>query len=178
VRWLKGVDIRTVGSGSTGATNVLRVAGKIPGLVVLLVDICKGFLALQVTQIALEPTGYGPWWAVGAGLLASLGHSRSLWLAGKGGKSVAVSLGLLFAVDLRVALATLAVWGIAVGLTRIVSVGSVLGGLAVTGFMVLFGQPLAYILMGAVGGLWVVWRHQANLQRLWQGTEPRLGERA
>jgi glycerol-3-phosphate acyltransferase PlsY len=81
-------------------------------------------------------------------------------------------------VDVRVALATLAVWGIAVGLTRIVSVGSVLGGVAVTGFMVLFGQPLAYILMGAAGGGWVVWRHQANLQRLWQGTEPRLGERA
>ncbi|WP_287130135.1 glycerol-3-phosphate 1-O-acyltransferase PlsY [Candidatus Cyanaurora vandensis] len=178
VRALKGVDIRQVGSGSTGATNVLRVAGKLPALGVLLFDLGKGFIALKLTQIWLEPSGYETWWAVGAGLMAILGHSKSIWLGGQGGKSVAVSLGLLFAVDLRVALATLALWGAAVGLTRMVSVGSVLGGLGVTILMLVFGQPPAFVLLGLLGGAFVVWRHRSNLQRLRLGTEPRLGEKS
>ncbi|WP_218081049.1 glycerol-3-phosphate 1-O-acyltransferase PlsY [Anthocerotibacter panamensis] len=178
VRHMKGVNILEVGSGSSGATNVLRTVGKGAALAVLLFDIGKGLLALKLAQIWMASTGYGPWWAVGAGLLAILGHSWSIWLKGKGGKSVAVSLGLLFAVDLRVGLATLALWGLAVALTRIVSVGSVLGGLGVNVFMYLFGAPPAYQLMALAGGLYVVWRHRANLGRLVQGTEPRLGEKA
>ncbi len=177
VRWLKGADIRTLGSGSTGATNVMRVAGKAPALGVFLFDIGKGFLALKITQLVMDPSGYGAWWAVGSGLLASLGHSRSVWLNWQGGKSVAVSLGLLFAVDVRVALATFALWGLSVALTRFVSIGSVLGGLGVAGFMIWFNQPLPYVLLGACGGLYVVLRHQSNLLRLWQGTEPRIGEK-
>jgi len=174
VRALKGIDIRTVGSGSTGATNVLRVAGKLPALGVFLFDLGKGFTALRLTDLWLG----SPWWAVGAGLMAILGHSKSIWLGGQGGKSVAVSLGLLFAVDWRVGLATLTLWGVVVGITRIVSIGSVLGGIAVTAFMVIFKQELAYILMATAGGAFVVWRHRANIERLMQVTEPRLGEKA
>ncbi len=174
VHWLKGEDIRTLGSGSTGATNVLRIVGRLPALGVFLFDLGKGFLAFALTQAVMA----NPWWAVGAGLLAILGHSKSIWLGGQGGKSVAVSLGLLFALDIRVALATLGVWGLAVALTRMVSVGSVLGGLAVTAFSLYFREPLAYVLLTCAGGLFVVWRHRPNLVRLWQGTEPRLGQKA
>ncbi|BAZ41769.1 hypothetical protein NIES4101_77370 [Calothrix sp. NIES-4101] len=186
---LKGIDIREVGSGSTGATNVLRTLGKGPGAVVLLVDCLKGvfsvFLVYWLFEFApnynLIPQTinieiWQPWMVTMAGIFAVLGHSKSIFLGFTGGKSVATSLGILLAMNWQVGLATFGVFAVVVAISRIVSLSSMSGAVAVSIFMILLHQPLAYILFGVAGGLYVIIRHRSNLQRLIAGTEPKLGE--
>ncbi|HEY9752688.1 MAG TPA: glycerol-3-phosphate 1-O-acyltransferase PlsY [Coleofasciculaceae cyanobacterium] len=188
-RLLKGIDIREHGSGSTGATNVLRTVGQVPALVVLLVDILKGAAAIvlarwvyqlpafqiQVPQ-SIQMANWLPWMGVLAGFAALLGHSKSIFLNFTGGKSVATSLGILLALNWVVGLGTLGVFLAMLGLSRIVSLSSIAGAIAVTGLMLLTAQPLPYVLFGLVGGVYVIVRHRANIQRLLNGTEPRLGQ--
>jgi glycerol-3-phosphate acyltransferase PlsY len=185
---LKGIDIRTQGSGSTGATNVLRTLGKGPGAIVLLVDMLKGAAAIALVQFTypsfllsvapagLNPDPWVPWVVVLGGLAAVLGHSKSIWLNFSGGKSVATGLGLLLMLNWQVGLATFGVFGLVLALSRIVSLSSISGAIAVPLLMVGFKQPLAYILLGLIGGLYVIVRHRTNIQRLLAGTEPRLGQ--
>lgn len=187
-RTLKGIDIREHGSGSTGATNVLRILGKGPGSVVLLLDISKGILAITLSRWAysqgfwlsnpeiLTPMSGLAWIIVLSGLAAILGHSKSIWLGFAGGKSVAISLGVLLAMAWPVGLATFAIFGVVLAVSRIVSLSSITGALAVSALMVLMDQPLPYILFAIAGGLYVIWRHRINLQRLLAGTEPQLGQ--
>ncbi len=173
-KWVKGIDIREYGSKSTGATNVLRVLGKGPAAAVFAADVFKGVLAV----LAAWSLGQGSdLWVIAAGLAAILGHSKSIFLNFSGGKSVAVSVGLLLAMDWRVGLCALALWGTVVGLTRWVSLGSVLTAIAIAPLMYFFGNPVSYILFGTVGGLYVIIRHKTNMQRLLKGTEPRIGEK-
>lgn len=187
-RTLKGIDIREHGSGSTGATNVLRILGKGPGSVVLLLDISKGILAITLSRWAYSqgfwlsnpeistPMSGLAWIIVLSGLAAILGHSKSIWLGFTGGKSVAISLGVLLAMAWPVGLATFAIFGGVLAVSRIVSLSSITGALAVSVLMVLMDQPLPYILFAIAGGLYVIWRHRINLQRLLAGTEPQLGQ--
>jgi glycerol-3-phosphate acyltransferase PlsY len=188
-KWIKGIDIRSHGSGSTGATNVLRTVGKLPALVVLLVDVLKGAAAIGLVRwvytsswgAALAPTQttltqWLPWITVAAGLLAVLGHSLSVFLNFTGGKSVATSLGLLLAMEWRVGLGTLATFLVMLALSRTVSLSSMTGAIAVIGLMLLMGQPLPYLLFAIAGGVYVIYRHRANIQRLLAGTEPKLGQ--
>jgi glycerol-3-phosphate acyltransferase PlsY len=184
---LKGIDIREVGSGSTGATNVLRTLGKGPALAVLLIDVLKGAAAIalvrwvytqEFTSTLVAPPildNWLPWMVTGAGLAAVLGHSKSIWLGFTGGKSVATSLGILLALYWPVGLATLGVFGIVIAISRIVSLSSIAGAIACPVLMIVAGQPLAYCLFAAAGGLYVIVRHQSNIQRLLAGTEPRIG---
>lgn len=191
-RLLKGIDIREVGSGSTGATNVLRTIGKIPALVVLLIDIGKGALAIAAVNYAfthlpgwlyfskivgLDFSVWQPAMVTLAGLAALLGHSKSIWLGFTGGKSVATSLGILLAMDWMVGLATLGVFALSLAMTRIVSISSIFGAVSVIAFMLLFAQPLPYVLFAIAGGAYVIWRHRSNIQRLIAGTEPKLGQK-
>jgi acyl phosphate:glycerol-3-phosphate acyltransferase len=190
VKLLKGIDIREIGSGSTGATNVLRALGKGPGALVLLVDSLKGVLAillvyslfqLDISQSIIPETvniqAWQPWMVILAGLSAILGHSKSIFLGFSGGKSVATSLGILLAMNWQIGLATLGVFAIVVGISRIVSLSSMSGAVAVPIFMALLHQPLAYILFGVAGGLYVIFRHRSNIERLFAGTEPKLGQK-
>jgi glycerol-3-phosphate acyltransferase PlsY len=184
---LKGIDIREVGSGSTGATNVLRTLGKVPALAVLLIDVLKGAAAialvrwvytLEFTSTLVAPPildNWLPWMVTGAGLAAVLGHSKSIWLGFTGGKSVATSLGILLALYWPVGLATLGVFGIVIAISRIVSLSSIAGAIACPVLMIVAGQPLAYCLFAAAGGLYVIVRHRSNIERLLAGTEPRIG---
>jgi glycerol-3-phosphate acyltransferase PlsY len=187
---LKGIDIREYGSGSTGATNVLRTLGKGPGAFVLTIDALKGVLAIALvpwlfsfaTNQNLLPPNVNPtlwlsWLVTLSGLAVVLGHSKSIWLGFSGGKSVATSLGVLLAMNWQVALATVGVFGIVVAISRIVSLSSIAGAIAVPLLMLLFHQPLPYVLFGIVGGIYVILRHQSNIQRLLAGTEPRLGQK-
>ncbi len=183
-RWLKGIDIRQQGSGSTGATNVLRTLGKGPGVVVLLIDTLKGVgaLALVYGYYALVatpklPSTWQPWLVAAAGLAAILGHSLSIWLNFSGGKSVATSLGVLLTMCLPVGLGTLGVFGVMLGLSRIVSLSSIAGACAVTVLMILLKQPLPYQIFAGVAGLYVIWRHRSNIKRLLAGVEPTLGQK-
>ncbi|GAB1544986.1 glycerol-3-phosphate 1-O-acyltransferase PlsY [Scytonema sp. NUACC21] len=187
---LKGIDIRDVGSGSTGATNVLRTLGTGPGAFVLLVDCLKGVLAIFLvywffnfapSQNFVPPTVntqvWQPWMVTLAGLFAVLGHSKSIFLGFSGGKSVATSLGLLLSMNWVVGLATAGVFAVVVAISRIVSLSSIAGAIAVPILMVVLHQPLPYILFGVVAGFYVIFRHKANIQRLLAGTEPRIGQK-
>jgi acyl phosphate:glycerol-3-phosphate acyltransferase len=183
-KWVKGIDIRQHGSGGTGATNVLRSVGKPAAIAVLLVDLLKGALAVLLVRALYPELAAGataelaaaqPWVAAIAGLAALLGHSRSIWLGFTGGKSAASGLGVLLALAWPVGLGTLAVFLGVVGLSRIVSLGSMAAAIATVALMALTQQPLAYLLLAAAGGLYVILRHRSNIERLLAGTEPRLG---
>ncbi len=191
-RLLKGIDIREEGSGSTGATNVLRTIGKIPAIVVLLIDIGKGALAIAAVNYAfthlpgwlyfskifgLNFSVWQPVMATLAGLAALFGHSKSIWLGFTGGKSVATSLGILLAMNWMVGLATVGVFALSLAITRIVSISSIAGAVSVIAFMLIFAQPLPYLLFAIAGGAYVIWRHRSNIQRLIDGTEPKLGQK-
>jgi acyl phosphate:glycerol-3-phosphate acyltransferase len=188
---LRGIDIREHGSGSTGATNVLRTLGKGPGTAVLLIDVGKGVLAIAATQFAYSPNSpllswsgaastmppiWFPWMMVFTGLAAILGHSKSVWLNFTGGKSVATSLGIILMLNWQVGLATFGVFGLMLALSRIVSLSSMGGAIALPILTLLAHQPLPYVLFGIVGGIYVIVRHRTNIQRIVAGTEPRLGQ--
>ncbi|BCL36309.1 glycerol-3-phosphate 1-O-acyltransferase PlsY [Nostoc sp. MS1] len=190
VKQLKGIDIREVGSGSTGATNVLRTLGKGPGAFVLGLDCLKGVLAIALvyylfnfaaSQNLIPATVnvqlWQPWLVTIVGIAAILGHSKSIFLGFTGGKSVATSLGILLAMNWQVGLATFGVFAVVVAISRIVSLSSIAGAIAVPLVMVLLHQPLPYILFGIAGGLYVILRHRSNIERLLAGTEPKIGQK-
>lgn len=181
-RWLRDIDIRDHGSGSTGATNVLRVMGKGPGLITFVVDVAKGTAAVLLVAAgfgqswgATIPPSWQAWILLGAALMAILGHSKPLWLGFRGGKSVATGLGVLLALHWPTALGTFAVFLVVLALTRIVSLGSILAAISLPLWFWLFDQAWPYLGFGIVVAVIIVWRHQSNIQRLMAGTEPRLG---
>jgi glycerol-3-phosphate acyltransferase PlsY len=183
-RWLQGIDIREVGSSSTGATNVLRTLGKKAALAVLTIDVLKGMAAVglvrlwfQTWPLAPIPPAWQNWLLVATALGAVLGHSKSFLLNFSGGKSVATSLGVLFVLNPWLALGALATFLLSLALTRIVSVSSILGAVAVNGVAWGLALPLPFLLFSALAGLYVILRHRSNIQRLLAGTEPRLGQK-
>ena len=187
---LKGIDIREHGSNATGATNALRTLGVWPFWAVLLLDVLKGVAAITFArwlyaQLPTWPWGAPPaaadlqtwthWGVCLAGLAALLGHSRSIWLNFSGGKSVATGLGVLLAMAWPVGLGALAVFGAALAVWRIMSLGSILAAATAIVLICALEQPLPYRLLVIAGGLYVIVRHRANIQRLLAGVEPRLG---
>ena len=181
-RYSKGIDIREHGSGSTGATNVLRTVGKPAAIAVLLTDLFKGSLALLLVNAiyhyatSILPAAWHPWLITVTALGAISGHSKSIWLNFTGGKSVATTLGVLLVMNPLVALATLASFGIVLAISRIVSLSSICGAIAVNILMLAFHQPLAYCIFAAIAGLYVILRHKTNIQRLIAGVEPKIGQ--
>jgi acyl phosphate:glycerol-3-phosphate acyltransferase len=181
---LQGIDIREHGSGSTGATNVLRILGKVPGSIVLLIDAIKGILAVTFANIIftlnLFPTLPAEWQAYLVPLAATgaiLGHSKSIWLNFSGGKSVATGVGVLLAMSWQVGLATILIFGISIAISRVVSMSSIAGAISVTVWMLIFDRPLPSVVFAIVGGVYVIWRHSTNIQRILAGTEPKLGQK-
>jgi glycerol-3-phosphate acyltransferase PlsY len=167
-------DVRTRGSGNIGATNVYRVAGKLPGILTLLGDILKGFLPLLAVKYWLAPT---PLQLGVAGVVAIVGHCYPVYLRFKGGKGVATALGIFLVLDPQALVGGGLVFLAAVALTRYISLGSVLAAIAVPLFTLLFGRPLPMVLSACVIAALIVWRHRDNLQRLLKGTENRFGAR-
>jgi acyl phosphate:glycerol-3-phosphate acyltransferase len=179
-RSLRGIDIREHGSGSTGATNVLRTLGKGPGLFTFAIDILKGSLAVALTQNWLA-AGLDPqtaaWLAAIAGMMAILGHSKPVWLGWKGGKSVATGLGLLLAMNLPVGLAGFGFFLLTLALFQIVSLGSIVAAASVIVMMLLSSPYLAYKLFAVLACGFIIWRHRSNIDRLRQGKEPKIGQK-
>jgi glycerol-3-phosphate acyltransferase PlsY len=186
-KWVKGIDIRQYGSGGTGATNVLRTVGKGAAIAVLVIDLLKGLLAVllvgalwpQVQTLVPETmltTAGQTWVTMLAGLMAVLGHSKSVWIGFTGGKSAASGLGVLIGLAWPVALGAAAVFGLTLALSRIVSLSSMAAAVATMMLMVATGQPLPYMVLGSLGAPYVIFRHRSNIDRLRLGTEPRLGQ--
>jgi glycerol-3-phosphate acyltransferase PlsY len=183
-RYLGGIDIREYGSGSTGATNVLRTIGKKTAIATLAIDLLKGSLALLLVNLfyafvpgAILPTSWQSWLITATALAAVLGHSRSIWLNFTGGKSVATSLGVLLVMNPILALGTLTAFGIVLAISRIVSLSSISAAIAVIILTVVLEQPLPYVLFAAIAGVYVIVRHRSNIQRLLAGEEPKIGQK-
>ena len=175
-----GIDIRRVGSGNIGATNVLRVLGKPYGYAVFLFDFCKGVGAVRVSILIINAAHPGNQESelvgIMAGVLCVLGHTYPVWLGFKGGKGVATSVGVLFGLMPAAALTVLAVWFVTFQATKYVSVASIVAAVALpvtAAVMVHFekaGMPLVYF--SASLAVVIVWRHRSNVSRLMKGTEP------
>jgi len=163
-------DIRDLGSGNIGATNVLRTGNKALAAATLLLDGCKGAAAVLI----LARFGPGPETALISGFAAVLGHNFPIWLKFKGGKGVATSLGVLLAASWPVGLAACVAWLTAAALTRYSSVGA-LGALASAPFFAywLAGPPLTALAVPLA--LLGIARHHANIRRLLKGDEPKMG---
>ncbi len=176
VKLATGQDIRTIGSGSTGATNVKRVMGKKWFFITLLLDAFKGalpvvlayFLCSNFTDIGLLP--------VLAAVAVILGHSKSVFLKFTGGKSVASGVGTILALNIWVGLIIAAIWGVITYTSKYVSLGSIIALAISPVLMYLFRQPVAYIVYCAVGALYIIWLHRSNIQRLIKGEENKVRE--
>ena len=174
-KWCKGIDLRTIGSGSTGATNVLRNVGKKPALVVFLVDVAKGAAAVLLAGALTQSNPLNDWIQVLAGLAALAGHIWPVWLGFKGGKAVATGLGLFLGLAWPVGLACFGVFMAVFSLSRIVSLASVVAAVSLPLLMAAGSDSNADLVVALVAMLLVLWRHRSNIQRLINGTEPRVG---
>jgi glycerol-3-phosphate acyltransferase PlsY len=169
----RGVDLRRVGSGNVGATNVLRTSGVPDAVVAMCLDAAKGALAVILAQRLAS----GSATPVAAGLAAVIGHIYPVWLGFRGGKGVATAAGV-FAVLAPGALGIAgAVFVVAVWVTRYISVGSLAAAVALAVAAGAGDAPAAVAVGAAVSALIIVHRHRSNLGRLMAGTEQRVGQR-
>jgi glycerol-3-phosphate acyltransferase PlsY len=179
VRFFRKEDIRATGSGNIGATNVARSGGKALGILTLLLDTLKGYVAVLIAM-HFAPSLHGPSnLAVAAAVVACMGHIFPVWLGFKGGKGIATALGVFIALVPPVALASLLLFALIVAITRIVSLGSILAAASIP-FFALWLIPVhsAFLLTGlSIISLVSILKHHANIVRLLHGQEPRFGSR-
>lgn len=169
VKWKTGSDIRAAGSGNIGATNVLRTSGRAAGVATLLLDIAKGYLAVW---LAGRLTGDNVWWTSAAALAVMAGHAFPVFLGFKGGKAVASFVGAFLRLTPIPLLAVLAVFVITVAVTRHISVGSIVGAATLPLAVWLILHPAWPVVLAAViAGVFIVYRHRENIQRLHAGNE-------
>jgi glycerol-3-phosphate acyltransferase PlsY len=167
---IKQVDLRKIGSGNIGATNVARGLGKGWAIAVLIADAAKGFLPVLIgRRLALSPTAIAA-----AGLLAIVGHMFTLFLRGRGGKGVATSLGVALALSPLAGLIGMGVYVLIFAATRLSSVGSLLGVWTFTlAFLLRDAPPRPLAALAMIGAVLVTLRHRENLARLARGEETR-----
>jgi acyl phosphate:glycerol-3-phosphate acyltransferase len=164
-------DLRTIGSGNIGATNVLRTGNKGAALATLLLDAGKGGIAVMIARAFVGPDA-----AQLAALAAFLGHLFPVWLGFKGGKGVATFLGTLLALAWPVGLAACATWAATAAISRISSLSALVAAASGAVWAWAFGQPQMIALIAILAAL-VIIRHHANIARIRAGTEPRIGKR-
>lgn len=164
-------NLREIGSGNIGATNVLRTGSKTAAALTLLLDGGKGAVAVLLARAMAGEDA-----AQLAGLMAMLGHCYPVWLKFQGGKGVATYIGLVLALAWPVGLAVCATWLVAAAASRISSLAALAAAATSTFWMVLLGEGQA-LLMGVVLTLLIFWRHRANISRLRAGTEPKIGQK-
>ena len=174
VKLFTGQDIRQVGSGSTGATNVKRVMGKNWFFAVMLLDALKGALPVVLAKIfttAFVSTGLIP---VLCAVAVILGHSKSIFLKFTGGKSVASGVGTIIALNWQVGLLIAVIWGAVTYTTRYVSVGSIIALSISPLLMYFFHEPVAYIAYALIAAAYVTYLHRENIKRLLKGEENKV----
>ena len=174
VRWTGRKDVRQFGSRSMGATNVLRVKGFKIALLVAVIDVLKGFLP---AFLALRFTG-DPVFAALCAFLSVVGHCFPFSIGFRGGKGMATSLGAYAAIAWQPCAVGVVVFGLVAGLTRLVSLGSILGSLAVPVSVLAFGGPMGVVAWSLAISALVVFQHRGNIRRLLKGKERKLGVRS
>ena len=179
----KGIDIRAVGSGNIGATNVFRTLGKPLGILVLVVDGLKGFAACSwLADFVVRPFAVAPdkieCLKIVAGICAVLGHNYTCWLKFKGGKGIATSAGVYFALAQKAAGIALGTWIIVFAVGRYVSVASIAAAVALPTAVWLTTDSLFLGIVTTALGLLAIFKHRDNVQRLLNGTEQRFGQKS
>jgi len=163
-------DLRSIGSGNIGATNVLRTGNKFAAFLTLLLDSGKGAIAVYITVYVTND----PFAGYAAGFLAVVGHNFPVWLKFKGGKGVATTIGVLLATAWPVGLGAIAVWIISAALFRYSSLAALLALAAAPALSLQFALP-QHLLLSSVLCLLVWARHHQNIRRLIKGTESKIG---
>jgi glycerol-3-phosphate acyltransferase PlsY len=173
---LKGIDIRDVGSGNIGTANAFRALGLWGGLLVFAGDVAKGFLPVHFAYlVAGDPIL--EWLQVFSGIVAILGHNYSAFLKFKGGKGIATSLGVILALNWKIALMCLAIWGLIVVVTKYSSLGSLVGSFMLPILMAVFKQPYPYTGFAVIACLFAFHAHRKNIRNLMEGKELKLTEK-
>ncbi len=165
-------DLRQIGSGNIGATNVLRTGNRAAALLTLILDAAKGGVAVLIARAALGEDA-----AQLAALTAFLGHLFPVWLGFRGGKGMATFLGTMLALDWRLGVAGCATWLVAAGVTRMSSAAGLFSVALTTAWMLVFHDARMLLLILALTVL-VYWKHWPNLQRIRAGTEPKIGAKS
>lgn len=166
----KNIDIRQHGSGNSGATNATRVLGKKIGILVFVGDFLKGVIAIAITWLLFKDISY-----VFAGVGSILGHNYPVQLGFRGGKGVATSIGVIVCITFVPALITIAI-GVLVGyFTKYVSVGAIVGAVTYPILVFAFGYRGIIFYFSIIAALMLIYRHKANIQRLLNGTENKIG---
>jgi glycerol-3-phosphate acyltransferase PlsY len=163
------LDIRNYGSGNAGATNVYRVLGIKGGLLAFLGDFSKGFFAVLLTNYLI-----GPSYGIVAGLFAVIGHCYPATLKFKGGKGVATTAGLVFAVNPIIALILLVFQILIIYFSKIMSLASILSAIMFPVVAYFFNMDLQFIMIASFLGIFVIYRHRSNVKRLLKGEESKL----
>lgn len=167
------IDVRQVGSGNIGTSNVMRTLGKGPALVVLLLDVLKGTLPVALARsMELSPST-----VIAVAVGAVVGHVWPVFLRFRGGKGIATTLGVAIGLDWRLALSLLGVWLVVLLATRYISVASMTAAIALPLLVWALGHPQAYVVGGLLISALALLRHRSNVSRLLAGTEYRFGER-
>lgn len=170
----KGIDLRKVGSGNIGATNVLRAAGKGPAILTLLGDVLKGVAAVALARAL----GLGTFYEGLAGVAAVCGHDFSLFLGFRGGKGVATSIGAVLIYAPQAGILTVVLWLLTVVITRYSSLGAIVSFALLPVVMVLTGEAKQKIIFAGVLSALLLLKHAGNVKRLAEGTERRVGGKA
>ncbi len=169
VKWKTGSDVRSSGSGNIGATNVLRTTGRATGILTLLLDIGKGYLAVW---IAGRLTGHDPLWMSLAALTVMGGHAYPVFLKFQGGKAVASFVGAFLCLTPLALAATLIVFVAVVAATRFISLGSIIAaGTFPLAVWLILHPPLPVWLAAVVAGAFIIYKHRSNITRLHAGQE-------
>ena len=164
-------DVRDKGSGNIGATNVYRVAGKLPGVLTLVGDILKGFLPLLACKTWLTPT---PTQLGIACAVAIVGHCYPVYLKFRGGKGIATALGIFLVISPAAVLGAAIVFGVAIAITRFISLGSVLAAMSAPLLVLMLNEPQPIFLATLFIAALIIWRHRNNIKRLIDGSEDRF----
>ena len=170
-----GFDPRVVGSGNIGTTNVARAGGKIPAAITFIADVFKGFIPVELTRFLL---GSAPSALATVGFATFAGSIASVFLKFRGGRGVATSLGVWLALAPKPIGVVAGVFGIVLALTRIVSLASLIGALALPPTVAAFDCPAPYLLAAIIITALILLRHSENIARLTRGEEPSIGRAA
>ena len=176
VRLKTGQDIRKIGSGSTGATNVKRVLGKKWFFIVMFLDALKGAIPVVLAIVFLKAYAQYGVTPVIAAISVLLGHSKSIFLKFTGGKSVASGVGTILALCFPAGICIALIWGIITYISKYVSLGSIIALALSPLLMFIFKQPAGYIFYCAIGAVYIIWLHRENIKRLLKGEENKVRE--